>query len=52
MKQEDSAAFPPNNVVYLFIVYKLEKWSLDINTDFTLQNCLFGGYSGCDIGFD
>ena len=30
------------NVVNLFIVYNLDTWSQDINTEFTLKNCLFG----------
>ena len=36
-----SAAFTPNNVVNLFIVYELDTWSRDLNTDFTLKDCLF-----------
>ena len=55
----------PKNVVTLFIVYELDTWSQDINTDFTFKNCLFGSvtltknadpdkykYSGYEIGFD
>ena len=34
--------FNPNNVVSLFIVYELDRWSQDLNTDFTLNYCLFG----------
>ena len=30
----------PNNVVNLFIVYELDTWSRDLNTDFTLKDCL------------
>ena len=49
----------------LYISYELDTWSKDLNTDFTLGNCLFGAvkltknadpdkykYSSCDIGFD
>ena len=65
LKQENKAPFIPNNVVNLFIVYELERWSRDLNTDFTLKDCLFGAvklainpdpdkykYSGYGIGFD
>ena len=65
LKQEDTTPFTPNNVVNLFIVYELGRWSRDLNTDFTLKDCLIGAvkltktadagkykYSGCGIGFD
>ena len=42
LKQEDKAAFTPNNIVNLFIVFNLDRWSRDLNTDFTLKDCLFG----------
>ena len=29
-------------VVNLYISYKLDEWSKDLNTDFALGNCLFG----------
>ena len=32
---------PPNIAVNLFIVYKLDIWSWDLNSDFTLRDCLF-----------
>ena len=48
-----------------FIAYELDTWSRDLNSDFTLQHCLFGGvklaknadpnkcvYSGYGNGFD
>ena len=41
-KQEDKTAFTPKNVVNLFIVYELDTWSRDLNTGFTLKDCLFG----------
>ena len=54
-----------NIVVNLFIVYELDRWSRDLNTDFTLKDCLFGSvkltknvdpdkykYSDYGIGFD
>ena len=30
------------NVVHLFFASKLDAWSRDLNTDFTLGGCLFG----------
>ena len=64
LKQEDKAAFTPNNVVNLFIVYELDRCSRDLNTDFT-HDWVFGAvkltknadpdeykYSGYSIGFD
>ena len=31
LKQQDKAAFLPNNLVNLFIVYQLDTWSKNIN---------------------
>ena len=42
LKQEDKTPFTPKNVVNIFIVYELNTWSRDLNTDFTLKDCLFG----------
>ena len=52
-------------MVTLFIVNELDTWSSDVNTDFTLKDCLFGfvkltentdrdkyKYSGFGIGLD
>ena len=52
-------------VINLYISYTLDPWSRDLNTDFTLGNCLFGymklnknadpdkyAYSGYGIEFD
>ena len=63
--KQDRTTFIPNNVVNLFIVYELDTWSRDLNTDFSLKDCLFGSvkvtknddpdkykYSGYGIGFD
>ena len=52
-----------NNIVNLYMTYKLNALSQDLISDFTLGNCLFGAvnptksadsdkYSGYDIGFD
>ena len=40
--KQDKAPFTPNNVVNLFIVYELYRWSKDLNAEFTLKDCLFG----------
>ena len=42
LKQENKAPFIPNNVVKLFIVHELDRWSQDLNTDFTLKDYVFG----------
>ena len=33
--------FPPRYIVNLYIVCELERYSQDLNTDFTLKGCLF-----------
>ena len=63
--RQDSISFTHNNVVNFFIVCKLDTWSRDLNTDFTVGNSLFEavkltknadpdkcGYSDCGIEFD
>ena len=65
LQQEVEAAFTPNNVVNLFIVYEFDTWSKDLNAQFTLKDCLFRNvkttknadpekysYSGYGIGFN
>ena len=65
LKQEDKAAFPQKNEVHFFFVYELNSWPWDLNTDFTLRDCLLEGaklsknsdpdkcsYSGYGTGFD
>ena len=57
--------FLHKNVVNSYVSYELDTWSRDLNTDFTLGNCLFGAvkltknadpdnykYSSYGIGFD
>ena len=64
IKQKD-ATFTFPNIIDFCIVYKLDELLWDLNFDFTLKDCLFGGfklaksadpdkcvYSGCGIGFD
>ena len=41
LKQDDKAPYAPKNVVNLFVVYELDMWPQDLNTDFTLKDCLF-----------
>ena len=56
--------YPPNRIIF-FIVYELDAWLRDLNTNFTLKTCLLGGvklakntepdkyvYTGYGIGFD
>ena len=37
LKQEDKAAFTPKKVVNFFIVYELDSWPRDLDSDFTLK---------------
>ena len=41
----DSVSFIHRNVINLYISYKLNTWSIDLNTDFTLSNCLYGEFN-------
>ena len=63
--RQDSVSFLHKNIVNLYILYKLDTCSKDLNPDFTLGNCLFGAvkltknavadkyrYSGYGIGLD
>ena len=63
--KQDNEPFTPNNIVNLYIVYKLKIWLQDLNAEFTLKDCLFGAvkltknanpnkysYSGYGIVFD
>ena len=40
--RQEFSTFTPNNVVNLFIVYELGRWSQDLNAKFILKDCLFG----------
>ena len=40
--KQDKVTFTPNNVVNLLIVCELDRWSQDLNSDFTVEDCLFG----------
>ena len=42
VKQKKAIITPPN-ILIVFIVYKLDTWSRDLNSNFTLNGCLFGG---------
>ena len=63
--KQKSVSFRYKIVINSYISYTLDKWSKDLDTDFTLSNCLFGAvkltknadpekyeYSGYGIGFD
>ena len=61
--KQDSVSFLHKKVVNSYISYTLDTWSKDLNTNFTLGNCLLGAikltknadldkYSGYGIGFD
>ena len=65
LKQKNEAACTPKNVVIFFVIYELDSWPWDFETDFTLGGCLFEGvkltknadpdkylYTGYGIGFD
>ena len=65
LKQEDTTLSTPNSVANLFIAWELNIWSRDLDTNFTLKDCLFGtlkptknadpdkySYSGYGTGFD
>ena len=40
--KQNKVTFTARNLVTLSIVYELDTWSRDLNTDFTLTDCLFG----------
>ena len=40
--KQDKVTFTPNFVVNLFNFYELDRWSQDLDADFTLKNSLFG----------
>ena len=65
LKQDSVSFLQKKKVVNLYISYELDTSSKDLNTDFTLGNCLFGAvkltknadpdkykYSSYGIGFD
>ena len=43
LKQKKKPSFTPPNRMIFFIVYKLDTCPRDLNSDFTLKDCLFGG---------
>ena len=40
--KQNKVSFTHENVVNVFIVYQLDIWSRDLNSEFTLKDCLFG----------
>ena len=42
--KQKSATFTAPNVINVFTVYELDTWSPDLNSDFTLKDCIYGGF--------
>ena len=40
--KQDKVAFTPRDAVNVLTVYEIDRWSQDLNADFTLNDCLFG----------
>ena len=40
--RQDRISYIYRNLINLHIVYRLDTWSRDLNTDFTVGSCLFG----------
>ena len=38
-----NTTFTPLNVITYFIIYELDTWSRELNSDVNLKDCLFGG---------
>ena len=64
-KKKKSTTYTPPNRIIFFIVYELDTWSRNLNSGFTLKDCLFGDfklaknvdpdkyvYTGYGIAFD
>ena len=43
LKTKKTAIYAPANRINVSIVYELGTWSRDLNSDFTLKDCFFGG---------
>ena len=41
--KQKNAIFTPPNIIF-FIVSELDTWSQDLNSDYILKDCLFGGF--------
>ena len=39
----ENATYTPPNKINVFIVYELDTWPRDLNTNFNLKDCLFRG---------
>ena len=63
--KKKNATYTLNNRINGFIVNELHSWPQDLDSDFTIKNCLFGGaklakntapgkcsYSRYNLGFD
>ena len=40
--KQSKVTFTPMNVVDLFLVYELDRWSQDLNADSTIKDCWLG----------
>ena len=40
---QKNATYTPNNRITFLILYELDTYSWDLNSDFTVKDCLFGG---------
>ena len=38
-----NTTFTPSNIIIYFIIYELDTWLRELNSDFNLKECLFGG---------
>ena len=43
LKKNKNATYTPDNRTIFFIAYELDTLPQDLNSDFTLKECLFGG---------
>ena len=42
-KKRNAIFTPPNILIFFFIAYNLDAWSRDLNSNFILKDCWFGG---------
>ena len=38
-----NTTFTPSNIIIYLIICELDTWSRELNSDFNLKDCLFGG---------
>ena len=44
LKLKKHATYTPPNTIFFFIIYELDTWSRDLNSDFTSKDCLLGDF--------